>query len=148
MNSQMSAGPVRYGPAPAQGRLRQRLKRTAAREWPAPVKGIWLPLMLWQCRWTAIPVNMAIQVTTMVKRQISVRVFMRKKCSNTNSMAMMMMELFPRMGQTVRGDDELDAQDRQDFIRASAELFDSDGAKKSSGRLAGFTKGDLLERLL
>ncbi len=63
-------------------------------------------------------------------------------------MAMMMMELFPRMGQTVRGDDELDAQDRQDFIRASAELFDSDGAKKSSGRLAGFTKGDLLERLL
>jgi hypothetical protein len=35
-------------------------------------------------RWTGNPVGIVIPVTTMVKRQISVRVSIRKQCSNTN----------------------------------------------------------------
>jgi hypothetical protein len=46
------------------------------------------------------------------------------------------------------GDDEQDNQDRQDFIRESAELFESDGHKKSRQRLADFSKGELLERIM
>ncbi len=66
-------------------------KHNAAREWPAPVGGNQPWTMLWQWRWTGNPVGIAISVTTMVKQQISVRVSMRKKCSNANTMMMMTM---------------------------------------------------------
>ena len=46
------------------------------------------------------------------------------------------------------GDDEQDDQDRRDFIRESAELFESDADKKSKKRLADFTKTELLQRLM
>jgi hypothetical protein len=48
------------------------------------------------------------------------------------------------------GDDPEDNQDRQDFIRESAELFESDydGDKKSKKRLANFIKSDLLQRCM
>ncbi len=46
------------------------------------------------------------------------------------------------------GDDELDYQDRQNFLRESAELFESDGVKKSRQRLTDYTKGELLHRLM
>jgi hypothetical protein len=45
-------------------------------------------------------------------------------------------------------DDDDDNQDRQDFLRESAELFESDGDKKSKQRLADFTKSELLQRLM
>ena len=46
------------------------------------------------------------------------------------------------------GDDEQDDQDRSDFIKESTELFESDADKKSRKRLADFTKGELLQRLM
>ncbi len=46
------------------------------------------------------------------------------------------------------GDDPQDHQDRQDFIRESAELFESDDDKKSKKRLADFSKSVLLQRLM
>jgi hypothetical protein len=46
------------------------------------------------------------------------------------------------------GDDIEDHQYRQDFIRESAELFESEGDKKSNQRLADFTKSELLQRLM
>ncbi len=45
-------------------------KHNAAREWPVPVTAIQRPPMLWQCRWTTIPVNSAIP--TMLKKQSAV----------------------------------------------------------------------------
>ena len=45
-------------------------------------------------------------------------------------------------------DDEQDDQDRRDFIRESDELFESDADKRSRKRLADFTKGELLQRLM
>ncbi len=46
------------------------------------------------------------------------------------------------------GDDIQDHLDRQDSLRESAELFESEGDKKSKQRLADFTKSELLQRLM
>ncbi len=73
-------------------------------------------------------------------------------------MTMMMMVLFPRLSQRGRPNliylllvttfKIIKNQDCQDFIRESAELFESDGDKKSKQRLADFTKSELLQRLI
>jgi hypothetical protein len=54
----------------------------------------------------------------------------------------------PELDSSSSGDDIRDHQDRQDFIRESAKLFESDGDKKSKQRLADFTKSELLQRLI
>ncbi len=54
----------------------------------------------------------------------------------------------PDLESSSSGDDIRDHQDRQDSIRESAELFDSDGDKKSKQRLADLTKSELLQRLM
>ncbi len=57
-------------------------------------------------------------------------------------------EGLPDLESSSSGDDIQDHQDRQDFIRESAELFESEGDKKSKQRLAYFTKSELLQRLM
>ncbi len=49
----------------------------------------------------------------------------------------------PELDSSSPGDDIQDHQDRQDFIRESAEQFESDGDKKSKQRLTDFTKSML-----
>jgi hypothetical protein len=51
----------------------------------------------------------------------------------------------PKLDSSSSGDDIQDHQDRQDFIRESAKLFESDGARKSKLSLANFTKSELLQ---
>ncbi len=94
-----SAGPVCYSPVPSQGRLRRRLQTQRGTRMASARRGksTWIqpPTMLWQWRWTGNPVGIAIPVTTMVNQQISVRVSIRKKCSNANTMmTMTMMVIF------------------------------------------------------
>ncbi len=106
--------------------------------------------------------GIAIPVTTMVKRQISVRVSIRKKCLNAKkyddddddgAFSQTDSEGPPDLESSSSGDDIQDHQDRQDFIKESAELFASEGDKKSKQRLADFTKSEislseLLQRLM
>ncbi len=54
----------------------------------------------------------------------------------------------PDLESSFSGDDIQELQDSQDFIRESAELFESDGDKKSKQRLADFTKSELLQQLM
>ncbi len=89
--------------------------------------------------------------TMMLKKQMSVKVSIRKKCSNANTMVK--MTLFfdnesdgPPDLATSSGDDEEDDQDRQDLIRESAEQIESNGYKRSRQRLAKFTKDQLIDR--
>ncbi len=57
-------------------------------------------------------------------------------------------EGLPELDSPSSGDDVQDHQDSQDFIRESAKLFESDGAKKSKQRLADFTLSELLQQRL
>jgi hypothetical protein len=54
----------------------------------------------------------------------------------------------PELDSSCSGDDVHHHQDSQDFIRESAEVFKSDGDKKSKQSLADFTKSELLQRLI
>ena len=69
-----SAGPVCYSPVPAQGSLRRRLQTQRGTRMASARRGISTTDDDMQWRWTGNPVGIAIPVTKMVKRQISVRV--------------------------------------------------------------------------
>ncbi len=84
----------------------------------------------------------------MVKRQISVvREMLEHKYDDNDDGdgAFSQTESEGPPDSSSSGDDVQDDQDCQDFIRESAELFESDGAKNSRQRLTNFTKSELLQ---